>query len=198
MGGGAEYWRPGGGRDQQAAATEQWRASQSQSGGGNAPPPGMMLNPNYNPSKAMLTNVPMPGSKEALERQMYIPATAGTANPYGTPPADGGGYKTGFTSFNDLQEQLRLEKQYRDNPIKLDSKGQPIISSPFDNPQGSPYGTPPAGGGMNRPGVMDDSILGRYSGSSYGGAPMTQGPESMFYNMGGLGSLFGGGGFRYY
>jgi hypothetical protein len=57
-----------------------------QTGGGNAPPPGMMLNPNYSPSRSMLDNVPIRGSADELLRQMYIPATGG-----GKPAPDMGG-----------------------------------------------------------------------------------------------------------
>ena len=43
----------------------------------NAPPQGYMLNPNYNPAKAMQTDVPLPGSSDALSRQQFIPSTGG-------------------------------------------------------------------------------------------------------------------------
>jgi hypothetical protein len=43
----------------------------------NVPPQGYMLNPNYNPATAMQTNVPLPGSPEALARQQFIPSTGG-------------------------------------------------------------------------------------------------------------------------
>jgi hypothetical protein len=38
----------------------------------NAPPPGMMVNPDYDSSQAMLMNRPLPGSRESLVRQPFI------------------------------------------------------------------------------------------------------------------------------
>jgi hypothetical protein len=89
-----------------------------------APPPGMMLNPNYNPSKAMLTNVPLPGSKEDLERQMYIPIDNASDNMY----AGGGNlYNPETGQFEDITQP---------------STGAPPVAT--QPPSGT---TPPSSGG---------------------------------------------------
>jgi hypothetical protein len=51
----------------------------------NVPPQGYMLNPNYNPATAMQTDVPLPGSPEALARQQFIPSTSGIGAGEGSP-----------------------------------------------------------------------------------------------------------------
>ena len=86
-----------------AALLGQLRAVQGGNGDPNAPPPGMKLNPNYNPTNAMLTDV----RPDDRTRQMFIPDEGANQSPPGMSL-----YDKNYV-LNSLASKYGLEPQFR-------------------------------------------------------------------------------------
>ena len=123
--------------------------------GGNAPPPGMMLNPNYNPTQAMLDNVPMRGSADELSRQMYIPATGGGLP---GPPMGGSVPPIQELPYDQYMAMPPLHDQYTAMPPMLGG-GQLLPGTIYQEPP-QPKEPYYAGGGM-----MFNPATGKYERS---------------------------------
>jgi len=93
----------------------------------NAPPPGMMVNPDYDSSQAMLMNRPLPGSRESLVRQPFI---RDQSQPERLPANMMGGFG-GFNPMTGMQGELVPRAVQPTTEMERQMEGRPYHTGAF-------------------------------------------------------------------